>query len=49
LRQAWELDDAAKAEKLIRNLAQRIERGAPGVSKTFFEGVSIPRQSRGLI
>ncbi len=22
LRQAWELDDAAKAEKLIRNLAQ---------------------------
>jgi hypothetical protein len=33
LRQAWELDDAAKTEKLIRNLAQRLERGAPGVSK----------------
>jgi hypothetical protein len=33
LRQAWELDDAAKAEKLIRNLAQRLERDAPGVSK----------------
>src|ERR1700694_1460616 len=26
LRQAWELDDADKAEKLIRNLAQRLER-----------------------
>jgi putative transposase len=33
LRQAWELDDAAKAEKLIRNLAQRLERDAAGVSK----------------
>jgi putative transposase len=31
LRQAWELDDAEKAEKLIRNLAQRLERDAPGV------------------
>jgi putative transposase len=29
LRQAWELDDAAKAEKLLRNLAQRLERDAP--------------------
>src|SRR4030088_908619 len=27
LRQAWELDDAAKAERLIRNLAQRLEPG----------------------
>src|SRR5262245_33088195 len=25
LRQAWELDEADKAEKLIRNLAQRLE------------------------
>jgi hypothetical protein len=25
LRQAWELDDADKAEKLIRNLAKRLE------------------------
>jgi putative transposase len=33
LRQAWELDNAAKAEKLIRNLAHRLERDAPGVSK----------------
>src|SRR5207342_2509295 len=39
LRQAWELDDAAKAEKLIRNLAQRLERDAPGVSKSILEGL----------
>jgi hypothetical protein len=39
LRQAWELDDAAKAEKLIRNLAQRLERDAPGVSKCILEGL----------
>jgi len=39
LRQAWELDDAAKAEKLIRNLAQRLERGAPGVSKNILRGI----------
>jgi hypothetical protein len=30
LRQAWELDDADKAEKLIRNLAQRLERDWSG-------------------
>jgi transposase-like protein len=28
LRQAWEMDDTAKAEKLIRNLARRLEREA---------------------
>ena len=39
LRQAWELDDAAKAEKLIRNLAQRLERDAPGVSGSLLEGL----------
>jgi transposase-like protein len=39
LRQAWELDDAAKAEKLIRNLAQRLEREAPGVSGSLLEGL----------
>src|SRR5450631_978014 len=39
LRQAWELSDAAKAEKLIRNLAQRLERDAPGVSKSILEGL----------
>jgi len=39
LRQAWELSDAEKAEKLIRNLAQRLERDAPGVSKSILEGL----------
>jgi hypothetical protein len=34
-----EVDDAAKAEKLIRNLAQRLERDAPGVSKSIPEGL----------
>src|SRR6266478_32333 len=38
-RQAWELDDADKAEKLIRNLAQRLERDAPGVSASILEGL----------
>jgi hypothetical protein len=36
LRQAWELDGA---EKLIRNLAQRLERDALGVSKSILEGL----------
>jgi putative transposase len=39
LRQAWELDDAAKAERLIRNLAQRLECEAPGVSGSLLEGL----------
>ena len=39
LRQAWELDDAAKAEKLIRNLARRLEQMAPGVSASILEGI----------
>ena len=39
LRQAWELDDAAKADRLIRNLARRLEQ-APGVA------ASIPGWSR---
>jgi len=39
LRQAWELDDAGKAERLIRNLAQRLERDAPGVSGSLLEGL----------
>jgi transposase-like protein len=37
--QAWELDDAEKAEKLIRNLARRLEREAPGVSASILEGI----------
>src|SRR6478736_29412 len=39
LRQAWELDDAAKAEKLLRNLAQRLERDWSGVSGSILEGI----------
>ena len=39
LRQAWELNDAGKAERLIRNLAQRLEREAPGVSGSLLEGL----------
>jgi transposase-like protein len=39
LRQAWELDDAARAERLIRNLAQRLEHEAPGVSGSLLEGL----------
>ena len=39
LRQAWELDDADKAEKLIRNLARRLEREAPGASGSILEGL----------
>jgi transposase-like protein len=34
LRQAWELDDAETAEKLLRNLARRLEQIAPGVGVT---------------
>jgi putative transposase len=39
LRQAWEMDDADKAEKLIVNLARRLEREAPGVSASILEGL----------
>jgi putative transposase len=39
LRQAWELDDAGKAEKLICNLARRLEHDAPGVSASILEGL----------
>jgi putative transposase len=39
LRQAWEMDDAEKAEKLIRNLARRLEHEAPGVSGSILEGL----------
>ena len=31
LRRAWELDDAVPAERLIRNLARRLEQMAPGL------------------
>jgi len=39
LRQAWEMDDAEKAERLIVNLARRLEREAPGVSASLLEGL----------
>jgi putative transposase len=39
LRQAWELDDAEKAERLLRNLARRLEQVAPGVSANILEGL----------
>lgn len=39
LRQAWELDDAAQAERRIRNLARRLEQVAPGVAGSILEGL----------
>ncbi|UVK48643.1 IS256 family transposase (plasmid) [Mesorhizobium sp. AR07] len=39
LRQAWELDDAGKAEKLIRNLARRLDQDRPGVAASILEGL----------
>jgi putative transposase len=40
LRQAWELDDADQAEKLLRNLARRLEQIAPGVAGSILEGIN---------
>ena len=37
LRQAWELDDADKAERLIRNLARRLKQQAPGVAGSIWK------------
>src|ERR1700687_1186203 len=39
LRQAWELDDADKAERLLRNLARRLDKEAPGVAASILEGL----------
>jgi putative transposase len=39
LRQAWELDDAEKAERLLRNLARRLDQEAPGVGASILEGL----------
>jgi putative transposase len=39
LRQAWELDDADKAERLLRNLARRLDREAPAVAASILEGL----------
>ncbi len=39
LRQAWEMDDATKAEKLLRNLARRLEADWKGVAASILEGL----------
>ena len=39
LRQAWELDNADKAERLLRNLARRLDREATGVAVSILEGL----------
>lgn len=39
LKQAWEMDDAEKAERLIRNLALRFQQDAPDVSRSILEGL----------
>ena len=39
LKQAWKLDGADKAERLLRNLARRLELEAPGVSRAILEGL----------
>ena len=39
LRHAWQLDDAAKAEQLLRDLAARIRKEAPGVAASILEGL----------
>ena len=39
LRQAWNIDDVARAEQLIKNLARRLEREAPGVAVSILEGL----------
>jgi len=39
LRQAWEMDDADKAEQLLRNLARRLEKDWKGVSASILEGL----------
>jgi len=39
LQQAWQIDDADKAEKLLRNLARRLEKEAPGVDGSILEGI----------
>ena len=39
LRQAWEEDDADKAERQLKDLARRIEREAPGVAGSIREGL----------
>src|SRR5262249_19851254 len=35
----WELDDTDKAERLLRNLARRLDQEAPGVAASILEGL----------
>jgi putative transposase len=39
LRQAWEMEDAARAEPRIRNLARRLDKEWPGIAATILEGI----------
>jgi putative transposase len=39
LRQAWHLDDAARAEWLLRELAARLKKPAPGIAASILEGL----------
>jgi putative transposase len=39
LRQAWEMEDAVRAEQLIRNLARRLDKEWPGIAATILEGI----------
>ena len=39
LRQAWDQDDADKAERLLRNLARRLKLEQPGVAGSILEGL----------
>ena len=39
MRQAWELGDADKAQRLLRNLARRIEQEAPDAAASILEGL----------
>ena len=46
LRQAWEMEDAARAEQLIRNLARRLDKEWPGIAATILEGLDGPKGTR---
>lgn len=39
LRRAWDSPTAEQAERIIRNLARRLDRDAPGVSASILEGL----------
>ena len=39
LRQAWEATDAVQAERMLKNLARRLEQEEPGVSGCILEGI----------